>query len=136
MQWNIKLHFRLPSFHYSKIVKVNRHWYRQMDRQAHQNEAECFHSTRLYCVQNRTDGIIHRQSLFCKLRFTLITVQYLTPADPGAGHSVTVTQPCSSSALQLGGGTELVAAVSALRILTLHKHCSFQSSVQHSQRKL
>lgn len=92
------------------------------------------HQTVLCAEQDRWDNPSPKS--FCKLRFTLITVQYLTPGDPGAGHSVTVTQPCSSSALQLGGGTELMAAVSALRILTLHKHCSFQSSVQHSQRKL
>lgn len=47
-------------------------------------------------IRNRTDGIIHCQSLFCKLRFTLITVQYLILSHPAAGHSITVTQPCLS----------------------------------------
>lgn len=76
MQWDIKLQFRLPSFHYYKTVKVNRHRHRQMDRQAHQNEAECFHSTRLYCVQNqdRWDNPLPKSFVNSGLLFLLYSI--------------------------------------------------------------
>lgn len=76
-------------------------------------------------IRNRTDGIIHCQSLFCKLRFTLITVQYLILSHP-VGHRAfserAAAQPCSCWALQGGGGARGLAA--AVPSTSGSSHCT------------